>query len=80
MKMEQTTLTYIVLGRPRCPYCERAKEALDASSVQHAYYDLYEHPWLLTLVKDAGYTTVPQIYDSNGRHIGGFEDLQEHLK
>jgi glutaredoxin len=36
--------------------------------------------WILSLLKKAGYKTVPQIYAPDGKHIGGYEALIEYLK
>jgi glutaredoxin len=35
--------------------------------------------WLLTLIKDAGMTTLPQIFNPTGEHIGGYTELKELL-
>ena len=45
-----------------------------------SYYDLYEETWLLKLVKDAGRTTVPIIFDNNGNEIGGYAELETHFE
>jgi len=47
----------------------------------YTYYTL-DSPgskWLLTLIKDAGMTTVPQIFNPKGEHIGGYTELKELL-
>lgn len=36
--------------------------------------------WVLSLLKKAGYKTVPQIYAPDGTHIGGYEALMKYLK
>jgi len=33
----------------------------------------------LTLVKKAGYTTVPQIFKPDGTHVGGYRELKEYF-
>jgi glutaredoxin len=33
----------------------------------------------LTLIKDAGMTTVPQIFNPKGEHVGGYTELKELL-
>jgi len=33
----------------------------------------------LTLIKQAGMTTVPQVWDNNGDYIGGYTQLKEKL-
>lgn len=44
------------------------------------YYSLDDTKWILDLFKKAGITTVPQVWDIKGNHIGGYEELQQHLK
>jgi len=41
--------------------------------------DTVSSRWLLTLLKQAGMTTVPQIWDNEGRHVGGYTQLKERL-
>jgi glutaredoxin len=41
--------------------------------------DTVSSKWLLTLIKQAGMTTVPQIWDNEGRHVGGYNELKERL-
>jgi glutaredoxin len=35
--------------------------------------------WVLTLIKQAGHTTVPQIFSSDGTYIGGCSELKNLL-
>ena len=35
--------------------------------------------WILTLMKKTDLKTVPQIFSSDGTHIGGYTDLREFL-
>lgn len=35
--------------------------------------------WVLSLMKEADFKTVPQIFSSDGTHIGGYTDLREFL-
>lgn len=70
-------MKYTVLGRPNCPFCDKALELL--KDREHVYHNIYETPFLVTLLKSAGLTTVPQIFDQAGYLIGGYEQLKEHL-
>ena len=35
--------------------------------------------WVLSLMKQAGLKTVPQIFSSDGTHIGGYTELRDFL-
>jgi hypothetical protein len=35
--------------------------------------------WLLTLIKKAGMTTVPQVFKPDGTYVGGYTELKKEL-
>jgi glutaredoxin len=35
--------------------------------------------WLLSLLKRSSITTVPQVFNDKGTHIGGYTELKEYL-
>jgi glutaredoxin len=72
---------WIVLGRTQCNFCDAAKALLKGRGYTYTSYSL-DSPssrWLLTLVKEAGMTTVPQIFNPQGDHVGGYTELKELL-
>ena len=73
---------YVVLGRTQCNFCDSAKALLQSTNKQYTYYTLNDpsSKWLLTLIKKAGYTTVPQIFDNQGNYIGGYTELKQHVE
>ena len=75
-------MNYVVVGTDRCEFCTKAKHLLREEGVGFTAYSLSSQSskWLLTLIKQAGMTTVPQIWDSEGKHIGGYTDLAQHLE
>ncbi|HAV29911.1 MAG TPA: glutaredoxin [Saprospirales bacterium] len=72
---------WIVLGRTQCNFCDSAKELLKGRGYTYTSYSLDSSSsrWLLTLIKNAGMTTVPQIFNPQGDHIGGYTELKELL-
>lgn len=77
-----TSLTcYLVLKQPGCAYCERCIDLLRQHKINFTTHNLdgTTSAWLKTLVKMAGLTTVPQVFDYRGEHIGGYEELKAHL-
>jgi len=75
-------MSYVVVGTDQCEFCTKAKHLLREQGVGFTAYSLSSQSskWLLTLIKQAGMTTVPQIWDSEGKHIGGYTDLTKHLE
>ena len=75
-------MNYVVVGTDRCEFCTKAKHLLREEGVGFTAYSLSSQSskWLLTLIKQAGMTTVPQIWDSEGNHIGGYTELVQHLE
>ena len=74
-------MSYVVLGRTQCKFCSDAKTMLRGRGLAYVSYTLDDPSsrWLLTLIREAGMTTVPQIFNPQGEHIGGYTELKELL-
>ena len=74
-------MSYTVVGIDNCKYCTKAKHLLREKRVGFTAYSLSSpsSKWLLTLMKEAGMTTVPQIWDNEGHHVGGYTQLKERF-
>lgn len=72
---------YVIVTRNQCNFCDLAKEILKGSGIMYVEYNVQSGSsrWILDLIKKAGYTTVPQVWDSEGNHIGGYTELKEAL-
>jgi glutaredoxin len=72
---------YVIITRDQCNFCDAAKAMLTGAGKQFTVYNVQSpsSKWLLDLIKKAGYTTVPQIWDSSGNHIGGYSELKQLL-
>ena len=72
---------YVIVTRNQCNFCDLAKEILKGSGIMFVEYNVQSGSsrWILDLIKKAGYTTVPQVWDSEGNHIGGYTELKEAL-
>ena len=70
---------YTIITRDQCNFCDQAKVLLQGAGKPFTTYNIQSpsSKWLLTLVKQAGYTTVPQIFSPDGTHIGGYKELQD---
>ena len=62
-----------------CPYCHRAKAALDQLGLDYTEYSLSAYPEKTPeMVARSGRRTVPQVF-VDGRSIGGSDDLLEMI-
>ena len=66
---------FTIYGQPRCSYCASAKKLLDNRGIQYKYIDISKDKSALTMLRDKGLRTVPQIWSENEVYIGGYEDL-----
>lgn len=67
-----------VYGKPNCSYCVQAVGLLEAKGIGYNYTDVSESDEALELLVSSGLKTLPQCYE-NGKHIGGFTQLQEYI-
>ncbi len=72
---------YTVITRNQCNFCDTAKALLKGAGQGYTEYNVQSDSskWVLTLMRQAGLKTVPQIFSSNGTHIGGYTELKELL-
>ena len=73
---------YVVITRDQCNFCDQAKALLKGANLSYVEYNIQSgsSKWLLYLLKRSSITTVPQIFDEKGTHIGGYTELKEWLK
>lgn len=70
---------YVIIGTPKCSYCNQAKSLLMDKYSDYEYYDLNKNPWIKHLFGMSDLKTVPQVFSPEGHLIGGYEDLEVHL-
>ena len=72
---------YVVITRDQCNFCDQAKALLKGSNLPFTEYNVQSgsSKWVLTLIKKAGMTTVPQVFKPDGTHVGGYTELKELL-
>ena len=72
---------YTVITRNQCNFCDTAKTLLQGAGQGYIEYNVQSDSskWVLSLMKQAGLKTVPQIFSSDGTHIGGYAELKEFL-
>lgn len=72
---------YTVITRNQCNFCDTAKALLKGAGQGYTEYNVQSlsSKWVLSLMKQANLKTVPQIFSSDGTHIGGYTELKEFL-
>lgn len=71
---------YYVYGTSTCHFCEKAKALLKLRDLEFIYVNIEDPVARETLEQKIGsFRTVPQIVH-NGAHIGGYTELQQHLR
>lgn len=72
---------WVVISRDQCNFCDTAKALLKGKGLPYTEYNVQSpsSKWVLTLIKQAGHTTVPQIFKPDGSHLGGYTELKEFL-
>jgi len=70
---------YTVITRNQCNFCDTAKALLKGAGQGYIEYNVQSDSsrWVLTLMKQANIKTVPQIFSSDGSHIGGYTELKQ---
>jgi len=64
-----------VYGRPQCPFCDQAKALLENRGVEYTYVDITKQPQAREMLVEAGFRSVPQIYNNTTPIPGGFQGL-----
>jgi glutaredoxin-like protein len=67
-----------VFTKPGCPFCIRAKQALNERGMPFEEITLGSDASLMSLRAISGRETVPQVF-VDGQHIGGSEELDQWL-
>lgn len=69
---------FTIHSKPGCPWCEKAKKAITEEG--YSFREItYTNTDEINAFKAQGYKTFPQIYDPDGRYIGGFDNLKEYF-
>jgi glutaredoxin len=64
-----------VYTRNNCPYCDQAKALLESSGVAYETINIEEKPEARTMLMNAGFKSVPQIFRGTECIPGGFQGL-----
>jgi len=74
-----STEGFVIVGKPKCPWCDRVKEVLEAHGHTYLYLDLSTREDIKEWMVANGVKTVPQVF-YDGMRVGGFEQTDMFVK
>lgn len=73
-------MSFVIVGAEWCSFCKDAVSLMDSEGVEYQYIDtMTEEDKASELIKKAGKTSLPQIFDGED-YVGGFTELKDYLK
>jgi glutaredoxin 3 len=64
-----------VYSKPNCQFCDMAKQLLESRGVAYESIDISVDPDARQMLVDAGFRSVPQIYNGTHHIPGGYQGL-----
>ena len=74
-------MRFTVYSKDGCPYCNKIKQVLELSNLEHKVYNLYEHFTREEFYAEFGMgSTFPQVIMDDQVHLGGCTETVTYLK
>jgi glutaredoxin len=64
-----------VYSKPNCQFCDMSKQLLESRGVAYESIDITQDPDARQMLVDAGFRSVPQIYNGTHHIPGGYQGL-----
>jgi glutaredoxin len=64
-----------VYSKPNCQFCDMSKQLLESRGVAYESIDITQDPDARQMLVDAGFRSVPQIYNGTTHIPGGYQGL-----
>jgi glutaredoxin len=64
-----------VYSKPNCQFCDMSKQLLESRGVAYESIDITQDPEARQMLVDAGFRSVPQIYNGTHHIPGGYQGL-----
>ena len=72
-------MTYYIITREDCSWCDKAKETLNNRGEPYEALSYLDHPMFAKFMVAAKMKTVPQIWHDN-EYIGGYAELRKYFE
>ena len=74
---EDRQTMFTVYSSPDCAWCTKAKKLLEEKGLAYVC-ESTKNPETMRIIRQMGYTTIPQIWDGSN-YVGGFTELKDYL-
>ena len=73
---------YTIITRDQCNFCDDVKALIRSRGFPYTEYNVQSasSKWVLTLLKRSSITTLPQVFDTKGKLIGGYTEMKALLE
>jgi len=68
-----------VYGAKNCHWCDKVKSLCLDNDIPYNYIDVQESDEAMTMFRDRGLRSVPQVFLS-GTHIGGYAETKQYIE
>ena len=72
-------MTFKIYGKTNCVECDKATALLHSRGLGYEYVNILQSSAAMTLFREKGWKSVPQIFFDDEYIVGGFEGLKEFL-
>lgn len=74
-------MKFTIYSKEGCPYCEKVKQVMQLTQLEHKVYSLYEDFTKEEFYEKFGEgSTFPQVILNDTEHLGGCVDTVKYLK
>ena len=73
-------MQYKIYSKAGCIFCDAAMELLEKHNIEYEEIKVLGNEKAMELFKQRKFKTVPQIFDKEGRHVGGYQDLKQRFE
>ena len=74
-------MKFTIYSKEGCPYCEKVKQVMQLTQLEHKVYTLYEDFTKEEFYAEFGEgSTFPQVILNDIKHLGGCVDTVKYLK
>ena len=73
-------LQYKIYSKSGCIFCDAAMELLKEHNIEYKEIKVPGNEEAMELFKQRKFKTVPQIFDKEGKHVGGYYDLKNRFE
>lgn len=67
---------YKIYSKAGCIFCDAAMDLLEKQGLEYEEIKVPGNDEAMKLFKERHWKTVPQIFDTEGKYVGGYQDLK----